>query len=177
MSLKRSLTWVNFSRPSFFGKKIICQCCTFLQELTIHDHESDLQTENFKSSPVKFWNPPASDCFCQSLSICKNEHHSSIQSWDIANLRLRINFGMPMCAWPHPSEWTESNRFIFVYLTTCKKINFISKFILINLITKFILTCCFESLLTPLTTPSWKDWMNLLLLLIPYHMQKFNLIT
>ena len=32
-------------------KKFFCLWCTFLEELTIHDHESLLQAENFKTLP------------------------------------------------------------------------------------------------------------------------------
>ena len=53
-----------------------------------------------------------------------------------------------------------------------QKINFIAKFILINLIPRFIPTYCFESLWVLLTTPILNDWINSLLLLTPYHMQK-----
>ena len=41
---------------------------------------------------------------------------------------------------------------------------------------RFILTCCFESLWARLTTGTWNDWANFLLLLIPYHMLKTNFI-
>ena len=58
-----------------------------------------------------------------------------------------------------------------------QKINFMPRFILINSIPRFILTCCFESLWTRLTTPTWNDSINLLLLLIPYQMRKTNFIT
>ena len=58
-----------------------------------------------------------------------------------------------------------------------RKVNFVPKFILINFIARFILTCCFESIWGRLTTSTWSDWMNLLLLLIPSHMQKTNFIT
>ena len=43
--------------------------------------------------------------------------------------------------------------------------------------TRFILTCFFESLWAWLTTVNWNDWVNLLLLSIPYHMQKANFLT
>ena len=39
------------------------------------------------------------------------------------------------------------------------------------------LTCCFESLWRHLSTSTCNDWINLLLLLISYHMQKTNSIT
>ena len=39
------------------------------------------------------------------------------------------------------------------------------------------LTCCFESLWTRLATSTWNDWINVILLLLPYHMQKTNFIT
>ena len=39
------------------------------------------------------------------------------------------------------------------------------------------LTCGFESLWGHLSTSTWNDWINLLLLLISYHMQKTNFIT
>ena len=58
-----------------------------------------------------------------------------------------------------------------------QKISFIPKFILINFITRFILTCCFKSLWACLTTHTWNHWVNLLLLMILYHMQKTNIIT
>ena len=40
----------------------------------------------------------------------------------------------------------------------------------------FILPCRFESLLARLATSTWSDWMNVLLLSIPYHTQKTNFI-
>ena len=58
-----------------------------------------------------------------------------------------------------------------------QKINFISNFILISFMPRFIVTCCFESFWAHLTTPTWNDWINVLLLLIPYHMQKTSFIT
>ena len=58
-----------------------------------------------------------------------------------------------------------------------QKNNFIPKFILINFIPRFILTCCFESFWAHMKTPTWTDWTNLLLQLIPYHMQETNFIT
>ena len=38
-------------------------------------------------------------------------------------------------------------------------------------------TCCFESLWSRLTTSTWNGWINILLLLLPYHKQKTNFIT
>ena len=46
-----------------------------------------------------------------------------------------------------------------------------SNLILISFIPMFILTC-FELILVRLTTATWNDRINLLLLLTPYHMQK-----
>ena len=57
-----------------------------------------------------------------------------------------------------------------------EKTNFIIKFILVNFKPRFILTCCFESLRAYLITTTWNYWINLLLLLIPYHTQKANFI-
>ena len=51
----------------------------------------------------------------------QNQHHSSIQCWHIAVLISRITFGRRWCVWPHPCEWTESNRCICVCLTTSKR--------------------------------------------------------
>ena len=51
----------------------------------------------------------------------KNQHHSSIDSWNIIDLILRITFGRPRYTWAHLYKWTWSNRYICVYLTTCKK--------------------------------------------------------
>ena len=42
---------------------------------------------------------------------------------------------------------------------------------------RFILNCCFESLWVRLTTGTLNDWIQSLLLLIPYHMLKTNFIT
>ena len=53
-----------------------------------------------------------------------------------------------------------------------QKINFMPMFILINFIPRFILTCCFERLWARPTATTWNNWINLLLPLIPYHMQK-----
>ena len=65
-----------------------------------------------------------------------------------------------------------------ICLTTCKtKIQFQPKFLLINFIPMFILTYCFELLWAGVTTSTWNDWTNLLLLLIPYHLRKTNFIT
>ena len=47
----------------------------------------------------------------------------------------------------------------------------------INFILRFIIICCFELLWTHLSTLTWNDRINLLLLLISYHMQKTNFIT
>ena len=38
-------------------------------------------------------------------------------------------------------------------------------------------TYCIESLWTRLTTSTWNGWINVLLSLLPYHMQKTNFIT
>ena len=61
-----------------------------------------------------------------------------------------------------------------------KKKNFIHKFILINFMFRFFLTCCFEPFWSHdwpcLTTPTWNGWMNLLYPLIPYHMLKAKVI-
>ena len=73
----------------------------------------------------------------------------------------------------HTHKWIESNRCICV----CLKSNFILKFILIRFKSRFILTKCFDSIWAPLTAPTWIGWKSLLLLLIPYHMQKTNFIT
>ena len=119
-------------------------------------------------------------CFCWSLLVSKNQHHSSIQFWHILHLILRITFGRLRYAWLHPHNWTESNRCICARLTTCKKkknLHTNSKFFLINFTPMFILTCCFKSLWACLTIPTWNDWKKLLLLLILYHMQKTNFIT
>ena len=48
------------------------------------------------------------------IYVQKNQRHSSIQSEHIADLILRITSGRPRCAWPHPYEWTESNRFVYL---------------------------------------------------------------
>ena len=66
--------------------------------------------------------------------------------------------------------------FLFLRFFFQKK-NFITKFILINFIPRFILTCCFESFWVHTKTPPWNDWTNLLLQLIPNHMQETNFIT
>ena len=57
----------------------------------------------------------------EAYPYAKDQYHSSIKSWYVADLILRITFGRPRYAWPHPYKWTESNRCIFVRLTTCKK--------------------------------------------------------
>ena len=51
----------------------------------------------------------------------KNQHHSSIHSWNIVDLILRIIFGRPRYAWAHLYKWTRSNRYICVCITTYKK--------------------------------------------------------
>ena len=83
---------------------------------------------------------------------------------------------MPRFGWPQPHEWIEGNRSICICLTRWKKINFILKFILINFIPSFIQACCFETLWAHLTAATGNDWIKLLHLLIPYHMQKTNFI-
>ena len=45
-----------------------------------------------------------------AYSYAKNHHHSSIQSHDIEDLILEINFIMLMFARQHPYECTESYR-------------------------------------------------------------------
>ena len=57
----------------------------------------------------------------EALSYAKNQHHSSIQFRHILDLILRITFGRLRHAWPHPYNWTESNRCTCARLTTCKK--------------------------------------------------------
>ena len=43
------------------------------------------------------------------LTLLKNQHHSSIQFWHIADSVLGIIFVMPRCTWLHPYQWTESD--------------------------------------------------------------------
>ena len=57
----------------------------------------------------------------ETYPYVKNQHQSSIQSWHIADLILRITFGRLGYAWPHPYKWTESNQCIYGHLITCKK--------------------------------------------------------
>ena len=57
-----------------------------------------------------------------------NQDHSLIQSWHIEDLLLKITFGMPRYAWPHPYERTKLCRSIYVCLTTWETIKFIPKF-------------------------------------------------
>ena len=62
--------------------------------------------------------------FVVSLDACpyaKNQHHSSMQSWYIADLILGVISGMPRCAWSHSYKWIESNRCFYECLTTYKK--------------------------------------------------------
>ena len=58
--------------------------------------------------------------FIEAYTCYKNQHHSSIQSYHITYLTLRITFDMPKCTWPHQYEWTESNRYICVCLPHAK---------------------------------------------------------
>ena len=51
----------------------------------------------------------------------KKQCHSSIQSWHIADLVLGIIFDMYRWAWTNPYEWTESIKWTYVSLITCKK--------------------------------------------------------
>ena len=81
---------------------------------------------------------------------------------------------------PDHTHINELNQIYFctICLTTCKtKIHFQPKIILINFIPMFILTCCFESLWARVTPATWNDWINLLLLLIPYHLRETNFMT
>ena len=75
----------------------------------------------------------------------RNQHHSSIHYWYIADLILRTTFGRNRCAWPDTYEGNESNRCLCIpnYM---QKINIMHKFILFSFILRFILICCFESL-------------------------------
>ena len=54
------------------------------------------------------------------LSIYRNQHHSPIQSWHIADALLGIFFDITRCAWPYPYEWAVSNKCTCVCLITCK---------------------------------------------------------
>ena len=92
--------------------------------------------------------------FVEAYPYSKNQHHSSIQSWYIVDVILRITFGRSGYAWPHPYKSTESDRCICVLLSTYKK-----------------------SLWACLTIPTRNDRKNLLFLLILHHMQKTNFIT
>ena len=53
----------------------------------------------------------------------KNQHHSSIKSWNIPDSILIITFGMSRCALQHIYTWTESQRCNYIFLATCKKSN------------------------------------------------------
>ena len=57
----------------------------------------------------------------ETYPYSKNQHHSSIQSWHIVDVILRITFGRSGYAWPHPYKSTESDRWICVLLPTYKK--------------------------------------------------------
>ena len=59
--------------------------------------------------------------FYGCLLTCKNQHHSIIQSWHIADSILETTSGMTTCAWPQPYEQNDSNKCIYVYLFTCRK--------------------------------------------------------
>ena len=59
--------------------------------------------------------------FVEAYPYSKNQHHSSIQSWYIVDVILRITFGRSGYAWPHPYKSTESDRCICVLLSTYKK--------------------------------------------------------
>ena len=78
---------------------------------------------------------------------------------------------------PDHTHVNELNQIDLCMPNHIQEINFIPKFSLINFTPRLILTCCFESLWPHLTTPTWNNWINLLLLLIPYCMQKSNFIT
>ena len=52
----------------------------------------------------------------------KIEHYCSIQSLHIVDSILGIAFSMPICSWPRPYEWTESNRCANVFVDTCKNL-------------------------------------------------------
>ena len=97
----------------------------------------------------------------------EKQHYSSIQTWHIADLRFEITFVMPRCVWPHLYEWTESNKCIYVYLTTCKK----STSYLHSLLRHSWLTIWhqFGHVQTYLTTHSYNNWVDLLLLRMPNH--------
>ena len=76
------------------------------------------------------------------------------------------------------SIWMNWMKLTYLYMTDhMQNINIIPKFIIINSIPRFISTCCFQSLWAHPTTQTWNDWINLLVLLIPYHMLTTNFIT
>ena len=63
-------------------------------------------------------------CFYQCLPLCKKTGIISQFSLDVLqicywNLILLLIFNVKI-AWPHPYEWTESYRCIYVCLNTCK---------------------------------------------------------
>lgn len=51
----------------------------------------------------------------------KYQHHNAILSWHNADLILGVTFGTPRKASLNPYEWTESNRYFCVCLTTCRE--------------------------------------------------------
>lgn len=54
------------------------------------------------------------------LPYAKNQHHSYIHSWYIADSTLWIIFEIPRCVWSPPNAWTELNRSINGCPTTLK---------------------------------------------------------
>ena len=54
------------------------------------------------------------------LPYAKNQHHSYIHSWYIADSTLWIIFEIPRCVWSPPNAWTELNRCINGCPTTLK---------------------------------------------------------
>ena len=71
--------------------------------------------------------------FIEAYTCYKNQHHSSIQSYHITYLTLRITFDMPKCTWTHQLNGLNQID-IFVYVYHMQKVNFIPKSILINLV-------------------------------------------
>ena len=101
--------------------------------------------------------------------------NSSIPSWNIGDPILGITFGTPKCALPHPYKWTELNRCIYKWPTKYKKsTSYLSWVLKLSWLT---ILHYFRHAVACLTTPTWNDWVYLLLLLMLDHIQKFKFIS
>ena len=121
MNLLKNSYFQQENKSIFLGSyyKIFCLWCTFLQELTIHDHERF-------GIPLKFWKFPYSCLFMLSLPVCKK-----------SNLLFRITLDIS----DHINlKWLNINVSLLLFSYHMKKSNLITQFILEIKLTCFLLS-------------------------------------